>query len=250
MNKVLQKQWYLTAVFVVVFASASFAQSTTSITITGVGDSSSVTNSSAGFGVYVDPYTATVGGGAPTSVICDDWSDNTDIGESWTANVSTVASVSSGNMTPLFAPGAAQPVSVLTPGQLYDEAAWLGTQLLANSNNPTKLAEYSFAIWELTYTYAPTKELPAPTTFLAGSPDASYQSAITGLINQAEAAVAGGYSGAGWEILTPVTGTPGPPQEFLVYTPESSSTLMFGADLLGLLGLVLVFRRRMLRSSH
>jgi len=49
-------------------------------------------------------------------------------------------------------------------------------------------------------------------------------------------------------IYTPING--GPPQEFIVRAPESSAALLFGADLLGLLGLVVVFRRRSLRASH
>jgi len=252
MGGFFRKTWNLGAVALALSACASFAQ-TTAVTITGVGDGSSVTNPSY-FGVYVDPYTATVGGVANTNVICDDWSDNTFVGESWTANVSTVASVSSGNMTPIFAPAASKIASPLTPGQLYDEVAWLATQLLANPTNSTNQAEVSFAIWELTYSYAPTPQMPDPKTFLSGSPNGStYQNAISGsngLLAQAAAAVNSGYSGAGWEILTPVAGTPGPPQEFLVYTPESSAMILFSADMLGLLGLVIVFRRRLFRPSH
>jgi len=251
MNKLHRKQWILTAAAVIVFASASLAQTTTSITLTGVGDGSVVTNPTY-FGVYVDPYTATVGGTSNVSVICDDWSDNSYVPETWTAYVNTVAAATNGTATPspLFGNGTTT----------YEELAWLGTQLLANPTNQTVQAEISFAIWELTYGVNGTKqEVPDPTTFLAGAANGStYQSAISGangLLAQAAAAVTAGYKGAGWEILTPDTGasisSPGsstnPPQEFLVYTPESSSGILLAADMFGLLGLAIVFRRRLLR---
>jgi hypothetical protein len=246
MNSLFRKYWYLTVVAVFVFASASFAQ-TTQITLTNVGDNATVTNSSAGFGVYVDPYVATIGTGASavsTYAICDDWSDNTSVGETWTANVNTLSPLSG---TPLFASSTSNPNGSTTPGTLYNELAWLGTQLLASPTDPTNQVETSFAIWELTYGYAPTPEIPGPTLFLSGSSYAGDQGTVNTLMAEAAAAVKGGYSGSGWEILTPVANTPGPPQEFLVYTPESSAAVVFGADMVGLLGLVFVFRRRLLR---
>src|SRR5579872_4333982 len=107
----------LTALVVLFLASASFAE-TTSVTLTGTGNNTVVWGS--GFGVYVDPYTATVGGVANTPVICDDWSDNSYVGESWTANVTQASSVGTGS--PMF--GSNQ--------TLYDEVAWLATDMLAN----------------------------------------------------------------------------------------------------------------------
>jgi len=248
MNKLLRKQWYSAAAAVLVFASVSLAQMTTSVTLTGTGDNSTVTNPSY-FGVYVDPYTATVGGVTGTSVICDDWSDNSYVPESWTAYVNNVSSVSTATTT-LFG----------NNPTLYAEVAWLATTLMANPTNQTLQAEVSFAIWELTYGANGTHtEIPDPTTFLAGATNGSnYQAAIsgpTGLLAQAAAAVAAGYNGAGWEILTPDTNLPitggsklDPPQEFLVYTPESSAIVLFATDMLGLLGLAFVFRRRLIRT--
>jgi len=245
MSSLLRKYWYLTAVALLVFASASSFAQTTTVANANVGNATVVGN------VYVDPYTATVGGVNSTYVICDDWSDNTYIGESWTANVGTIGSTLTG--TPLFGN---QP-------QVYAEAAWLATQLLANPTNQTLQAEISFAIWELTYPYAPHPESPGPTAYLAGLTASgipgltasAIQSAISGtpssigLLAQANAAVNGGYTGSGWEILTPVVGTPGPPQEFLVYTPESSAVILFGADMLGLAALAFFFRRRLVQTE-
>jgi len=256
MNSLFRKHWFLTAVVVLVFASASFAQ-TTSVYLSGVGDGATVWNG--GSGVYVDPYTATVGGVQGLSVICDDWANNTYQNESWTANVTTVSSLGSSTV-PMWAAS-----STFTQAQLYDALAYLGSQLLANPQNATNQVEVSFAIWELTYSAGITNSVPKtdtsnPTTFLAGSSYSGLQSAITNLIGTALAtagSAGNGFNAQGWEILTPVTNDPitcsggpcpvTPPQEFLVYTPEASTIVMLGADLLGILALAFFFRRRTLQ---
>jgi hypothetical protein len=255
----LKKYGPLTVVAVMAFASASFAQ--TSITLTGVGDGSIVSTPS--LGVYVDPYTATVNGVANTSVICDDWSNDSYVGESWTATVINTPSVQTGSAT-MF--GANSSLS-LSQSQLYNALAWLGTQLLSNPTNYANQVAASFAIWELTYNAAGSGlASPDPTSFLADSNAASEQSTVTTLINDAIAAVNNGYVGTGWEILTPVdstvscagSGCPSPnnaaslgvPQEFLVYAPESSSVLMFGAEMIGLLAMAFMFRKRLALSVN
>ena len=257
MNGLFRKYWYLTVVAVLFFASASFAQTTTTMDLTSPGNGTTLGN------VYVDPYTATVGGVANTTVICDDWSNNSYLNESWTANVNTISSLG-GKLTnaPMF--GNNQP--------LYNELAWLGSQLLANYAAKPTLAqqaaqtEISFAIWELTYgVNGTTKDSTAPAAYLSeylsgGTSNAEYIAAQTYLCEatggcQGYAGEAG-YNASGWEILTPNSSDPicnggpcpsSPAQEFLLYTPESSATILFGADMLGLLGLAIVFRRRLLR---
>jgi hypothetical protein len=236
----------LTVVAVLFFASASFAQ-TTQLTLTGVGAGTVVGN------VYVDPYVGSVGGGPNTYVICDDWSDNTYVNETWTANVNTVPSVDSGtnSTVPLFG----------NRPTLYNEAAYLAAALLANTSNPTAESEISFALWQLTYSsYPPPDPEPqAPFAYLTSIGDGSTSTFQEGAQTWLTAALGeSNYNAADWEILTPnlsgsqpsCSGSPcpsSPPQEFLVYTPESSSTILFGADMLGLLGLIVVFRRRLLR---
>jgi len=246
MSSHLKKYGYLTAVAVLAFASASFA-GTTSMDLTGTGDNATVWDG--GMGAYVDPYTATVGGVANTSVICDDWSNNSYVNETWTATVTTVSSLASGPSSAVMF--GANSTLGLTQDQLYLEAAWLGTQLLANPTNYANQVAVSFALWELTYNAAGSAtETPTPTAFLAGSSESSYQTTVNTLLANAKSAVAGGYSGIGWEILTPVAGSSNPssdgtPQEFLVRTPESSAVVMFSADMLGLLALAFVFRKRL-----
>src|ERR1700691_2444139 len=63
-------------------APSAFAD-TASMDLTGAG--SNVMD-----GVYIGPYTATING-VSTPVICDDFADESYIGEAWTANISTFA---------------------------------------------------------------------------------------------------------------------------------------------------------------
>jgi len=233
------KNWFLIVIALLLFASVSLAD-TTRVTLTSVGNGTVVGN------VYVGPYVATLGSGSTavsTYALCDDWSDNTYLNESWTATIYTLSPLSG---TPHFG----------NNQTLYNAMAWLGSQLLANPTDKTLQTNISFAIWELSYgVNGTTKENPAPTS-------TSFpvdQSVVAGLITQA---LNSGFNGAGWEILTPISGTtscPGytnsicpssPPQEFLVYAPESSAAVMLGADMFGLLALVVVFRRRLLQPTQ
>ena len=119
--KLLAKNLALITTILLATAAALRAQTTTSMLLTGVGDGNT-------FGdVYVDPYTATVGGTANIAVICDDWSDDSNLGDSWTATVINAATVSnSADGTPLFGNNQG----------LYNGVAWLSAQLL----NPATLA--------------------------------------------------------------------------------------------------------------
>jgi hypothetical protein len=212
---------------------------TTSMTLTGVGDGAT-------FGdVYVDPYTATVGSTANVSVICDDWSNNSYLNESWTASVMNVSTVNNSTLgTPMF--GNSQ--------SLYNELAWLGAQLLANPTNTTAQTEISFAMWDLTYGINGNNESPSPLGYMqeilgTGYATNSLYEGTEGYISAAQGE--GSYNSAGWQILTPEAGTQNQgydtPQEFMTYSPSSApEPSQFGtlaADLLLLMVAVLVFRR-------
>lgn len=240
------KNLALMSAIVMVTAAASHAGSipTASMQLTGVGDS--VTLGS----VYVDPYTATVGGMTNQYVVCDDWSNESFYNESWTAQV--MSATTAGNSafgTPMF--GNNQP--------LYNELAWLGAQLLANPTNGTNQTEISFAIWDLSYGINGNTGTPSPLSYLSTNQNTAGQcknltvSCYQGTLNWVtEAEGEGSYNSAGWQIYNPVPGSQnkgyGTPQEFMMYTPqptpEASQTTILAGDLL-LFGMaVLVLRRR------
>lgn len=260
-RRLFQKQEYWVIVAILAFTPASYAQNTTTMTLTGTG------NSTVAGDIYIDPYTATVGTASKVTVICDDWSNNSYVGESWTANVTNATAVGTASPAPMF--GSNQ--------TLYNEVAWLSSQILVNySSKPTAAqqaaeTELSIALWELTYGANQTnEETPSPLAFLAenlqgGTSNAEYQAALSDycLAAGGSAALCSGtsysgdnnsaaanYNAAGWEILTPAgnvnPSSDGTPQEFVVYTPESSALVLFGADMLGLLALAFIFRKRLL----
>jgi len=244
MHSLFRKFWLLPAALLLC-ASASFAQTTT-MTLTGTGDNAVVWGNAGG--VYVDPYTATVTGIGSTSVICDDWSDNSYVGTTWTASVTQVTGLSNSLTNPTNPPLFNPTGSGISQQTLYAEVAWLAAQLMANPTNPANQTEYSFAIWELTFPYNTNSDGTNPTSFLASSSGGSaIQALVTQAIANAQSAVAGGYTGQGWEILTPSPESSTEPQEFLVLTPESSTIAMLGADLLGILALGFFFRRRVVQ---
>ena len=90
-------------------------------------------------GIYISPYTANING-VSTTIICDDFLDDTVAGGSWQATVNNFGSL--GNA--LFAGNP----------QGYGQAAWLTLQLLAQNPGSAQQAYYSYAIWAV---FAPTQ---------------------------------------------------------------------------------------------
>jgi hypothetical protein len=251
MNILCRRYTYLAVVAFLFFASSVLAQTTASFTLTSPG------NNALG-GVYVDPYTANING-VSTTVICDDWVDESYVGESWTAYVNTLQPLSNGSEVKW---GNNQP--------LYDQVAWLSTKLLSSSSCPKggscdPAGDISYAIWQLTYCSVSANNCNAATS-VTGTPFANLDSADLAnaqwWLGQAESQSFTSGEFSNFLVYTPdgpATSCPGglsdcpdqPPQEFLVVTtPESSVTILLSADLLGLLGLAVVFRRRLLLPSH
>lgn len=225
----------VSALAVSLFGTAASADTT--MTLTGVGDQATVGN------VYVDPYTATIAGIKSVPVICDDWSNNTYQGEQWKATVMSASTVGNPALgTPMFG----------NNQTLYNEIAYLASNIWANPTDKTIQTEYSFALWELTYGANGTYKDPTdPLAYLAanlsgGTANAEYAATVAAL-NQAKTYEAN-YNSAGWIVLNPEPGTSipssdGTPQEFLTYvnTPEPSTILMLA---FGLGGLLLLSRRK------
>lgn len=234
-RNLLRRYLYLSVVALLCCVPAALASQTASMDLTGAG------NNILG-GVYVGPYTATING-VSTEVICDDWKDESSIGETWTANVTSLPSAGSlGSVVMWTGTG------TVSQQVEYDEVAWLVSQML----NPSTTCKYSgadcvgdisFAIWQLTD--------PSANPFgnlTSGSADLEN---AEWWLSQAESLTsfpAGDFSN--FLIYTPTNG--GPPQEFIadpVLASESSPGILLGADLLGLAVLIFMFRRRMVQTQ-
>ena len=214
-----RQPWRLSAV-ALLFAPAMFA-ATVSMTLTSAGGN--ISN-----GVYVNPYTASING-VSTQVICDDYVDDSYIGESWTADVHTLSDLTNTRWGS-------------QPG-LYNEAAWLSIQLLGTSDAATRAA-ISFAIWGVFVGQAITD---------FGGPSSAAQTWLNNAASHAQDHFDNVL------IYTPNTSYPitcdghacanTPPQEFLVVrTPEAPAAAFLGLNLAALGALVLFIRRRSFQS--
>jgi len=243
MNSSFKQYWFLVAVATLLFASASFGQTVT-MTLTGV-------NGANDGGVFTDPYYGTITSGAGTSsgaIICDDYADESLLGQTWKAVATNVASAGTTSNTLKWS--GANGVSTQT---LYNAIASLATTMLTKPSGPAQEA-YSFAIWELTYLYGKsnggTPSTIDPISTLGGDSVAAAALALlanpfaTGGLLNASTYAPGAYSNV--TIYTPTN--VGPPQEFIT-VPEASTLAMLGVDLLGLLALAFFFRRRGLQLT-
>lgn len=227
------------AVGIALLASLCLAGSalatTASMDLTSPG--SSVTGTNVLNNAYVGAYTANING-VPTPVICDDFSDDSFVPETWTANVSTFSNLSGGMW-----------YSSTNPSQstlLYEEAAYLVEQMYANASNSTAVGDIQFAIWDLFNSGATaglsSADLTRVNAWLAAASNPSNLASV---------------NFGDFTIYTPIEPTdaqcPGypnsacpstPPQEFITYSAaEPSFIALLGVDL-ALFGCALLFLRR------
>jgi PEP-CTERM motif len=169
--------------------------------------------STADNGYGIPPYGGTLDG-QPAEFYCVDFKHDIGAGDSWWAVVTPLGSNST---VPYLAGQTTDGVSD------YLIFAWL----LSNMT-PANQVQDQWAIWSITDgNYDPY----------------SNQSAI--LQNAATQLTSAGYTGQGWDILTPDANWNQYGQEFLVQTPEPSSVLLLA---LGLGGLLFLKRRERLIS--
>lgn len=182
------------AIFALVVLALTFSGSTKADTVYVDG---SYAFANGGYGI--PPYGGTLNGQSE-QFFCVDFSTPIWGGESWQV---TVTSLTGSNFS----------LTKLQNQTSYLEMAWLITQMMSTTSQLQKAMD-QYAIWSFT-----------------GGPN-PYGSNST-LVAAALAAVQGGFSGQGWEILTP-TGSAG--QEFLIFVgvPEPAELLML------LIGLAIV----------
>jgi hypothetical protein len=209
MNNVIKKLLIVAAVSLASLAPSAFADSMVSVDGTYAFGNN-------GYGI--PPYGGTLNGQA-AEFYCVDFTHDIGAGDSWLAIATPLAS-SGASTVPYLAGQTTDGVSD------YLIFAWLITQM-QTSNQPTQ-AQDQWAIWSVT----------------DGNTD-PYGNQMSILDTAAGQLTAAGFTGQGWEILTPDAGLNQYGQEFLVQCPEPSSVLLLGA---GLCGLLFLKRREKLLS--
>jgi hypothetical protein len=186
-----------------------------SVKLTGVGSNSQG-------GVYTVPYFLSIGGGTPITVMCDDYTHDVVIGESWNANIFKYSDLQTSLLSTRA--GSLGITDVATAQKDYAELFWLYSQYLASPSNANNI---NFAAWAI---FDPGVKSQAGWT--AG--------AQTWLDNAGSNY--GSVNTANFEIISPQyltsgTGTnplqSGSPQEYIATVPEPSSLALLASGLVG-----------------
>jgi hypothetical protein len=155
-------------------------------------------------GYGIPPYGGTLNYQSQ-SFYCVDFTHDISGGMSWNVNITSLT-------------GSSFSATFLGNQTTYEAMAWLVTNMMGVGTQ-TQKAEDQFAIWSLT-----------------GGPNP--YGTKSALVAAALAAVQNGFTGQGFEILTP-TGSTG--QEFLIYVPEPSELLLL---MVGLILIGIAMRKR------
>jgi hypothetical protein len=206
--------------------------------------------------VYVGPYSASIDGGTPTQVICDDFLDDSFLPEYWTANVfdggnsATYGSTRNATKAPL-------PAGFdLTAA--YNEIGYLAVQLLTPGLSQEVTGEIHFALWSI-FDPGAINTLDSYYGVPVGMQHNSYYNAANAWLTDAKSKSSDSSFISQFTIYSPDTsaamycpgnscGSTRPPQEFLVRTPEPSFVAMLGVDLTGVGALIFMLRRRRSRQ--
>lgn len=177
-------------------ASKPVLADTVSITLLGAGNAKA-------YGYYVGPMTANVGGSA-IQVVCDDFSHNVSVGQSWTATVNMFNNLSGTRFG-----------SDLGAEFKYQEAAWLVDQF---ATHPSATGDIQFAIWSLFTPSVPTN------------------ASISAWLNLAASQNFTNYDFSGFRIFTPTSSGCNSPQEFIAkipgaQVPEPTTLSLLGGGL-------------------
>lgn len=228
MRTIVRTSWLL-GLATLTLASGAFA-GTVSFTLTGVSGASMA-------GVYTSPYKATIDG-VPVLAICDDYSAHSYIGQSFSANVTNVASLQ-GELTPSQVVKFDTTDTAAKQQQDYATVAYLAVELLGinqiDSASKHLAGLYSFALWSI-FT-------PSALNALSGQDLTDATKLRTDAL--AMNLTPGAYANV--DIYTPdptVTS-----QEFIVVrTDEPEAVALLGFNILAILSLAFFFRKRLIRA--
>ena len=205
-------------------------------------------------GVFVSPYQATITTGVDTYsglVICDDFTDEVTIPETWQADSSTVGA--SGAANGMFESDSYSYTLLgntfsYSGAQGYDAVAWLANQLITTGNYADQIqaAELSFAMWTIFD--------PGAINYVTGVGALTQSQVENQVVADIRSAFSDGtYTGPTVTVWTPTSwvGDPSRPQEFLtVQTPEAPVLANLAVDLGALLGAIFVLHRRLVIRSR
>jgi hypothetical protein len=231
-------------------------------------------------GVYTSPYNINVNNGpngtgtinTPLQLICDDFTTDITVGESWNATATTLTTLNSTTVAPLKFDNTSYNGEALGGAgdvvQDYAIAAVLASELLSLPDTDTQAAgDLSFALWDVfdsTLLGTSYASMSDPFGTITSTQWTDAMNDLTGAIAQVDGVITGGsanpnaisglmsggtvvLSSLNISSLTAYTPTPnaGVAQEFLqVTTPEASTPVVLAADLLGFFALVGFLRRR------
>jgi hypothetical protein len=205
-------------------------------------------------GVYTSPYSIAVNGTAEL-MICDDFTAH--VSGSWTANETSLSSLQSQTAVnqnlkfPQDCGSLSEQACAQQQTFNYATVAVLASQLMSLGNfYQAEAAYYSYAIWAVFY---PTLVTNNPTSGV-GDLTPTQLDAVNAKLSAARGIVQGNANGNGGIVnlgllpnLTIYSPVPdGASQEFLkVSMPEPSSISIILINLLAVVGLIFVLRRRM-----
>jgi hypothetical protein len=264
----MHKSWYLVvaAVALALLAiSPLAAQQTVDFYLNGVGSGDNLG------GVYTSPYSGGLTSTAISSVICDDFTDESFVPEAWTAYATSMSSILNGSDNPsdLYFVKTGN-ISVdgysLDQAQAYSVAGILAVEILQESA-PTQTQaqiqaqeDLSYAMWALftpsalsaigspdagnAMTYLDNAVAELEVNNVNGTTVSQYLNnynvtvySYNAALNPSGPSCGGVVGGCSWQT----------PQEFIT-VPEASTPVLLAIDLLGFMALVGFLRKRMTRS--
>jgi hypothetical protein len=186
-----------------------------------------IPNNNAG-GVYVYPYNFSINGSPVlTALLCDDFSHEVQTGESWYANVNSLAEAAAG--------------AGYFSASTYYQAGWLFEQLL-NQAPYASPQSINWAIWKTT-----SPGITVPSSVMGSG---STQGSVAWWLNQIPASIDPNslnnlvvYTWDG-NVNTIVNGAGGPPQEYLGTAPTPGTIPEPASIILLLSGCGVIFLRR------